>query len=638
VQLPTLLTISLVLAVGLWPTRVLSGQAAARVDITPKDVTLPAGKCQQFLAWAYDEAGKRVMSASFRYSLSNAEDFTLRARENGLVCSKATLAGGGTTQVTVTVDGTRAKVTTTFTVPPAPPPASGDMTISPSDAPASPGDMTIAPSGGAAPQGLSSEATANSIKIRWTCTAGATGYEVYAMRRGGSQTKLTPTAIGPQCMQDPSAVVGARMDPRLPAPDNQALRSSFTHSNLAAGDEYTYVVRALYAAGFADSDPLTASTTRAPGPMPTNLTAAVVGDYTVELRWVAAPGATGYSVVREDLRLARTAAGIDPAAGVARITELTPNACVTPTGFTDRVPGAGTYRYHVTACPAGGTTTTPIDVPPRRTMVRLTINGFKADHETFDHQLEVDGKGDEVFVTAIVGEINAPTNRTFPLLKTTVYGDVNGFPDRIKAGTRSSQGGIQTGDAYPATPWNREGGASADRLPLLLWCGTLKEGGNRVIIVPTIWEYDGETKQLSKFVDEMNRVVLSPEFLYAAATAYSTAYVIASTAGSVSMTYTLASAGNFAVLAFAALNLAALIEKANVFGNAEDRPIGLKVEDGSIQPNSLILGYETASAHLGTSVGGKPPGIIPIRYTDRGELGDYEMYVQVEAATTCSPR
>ncbi|MEP7226617.1 MAG: hypothetical protein ABI785_04595 [Gemmatimonadales bacterium] len=97
------------------------------------DITLSPGKCQQFSAWAYDTAGTQVVTASFVYSLSNSADFTLRAPDNGYVCSNPTLAAGSATQVTVALPGSRASATTTLTVPPAPgtqAPLPGDMSIS----------------------------------------------------------------------------------------------------------------------------------------------------------------------------------------------------------------------------------------------------------------------------------------------------------------------------------------------------------------------------------------------------------------------------------------------------------------------------------------------------------------------------
>jgi hypothetical protein len=153
-----------------------------------------------------------------------------------------------------------------------------------------------------------------------------------------------------------------------------------------------------------------------------------------------------------------------------------------------------------------------------------------------------------------------------------------------------------------------------------------------VIVVPSLWEHDGETKQLSRFVDEVNKMVLSPAFLVAAAQSYGALYAYSAMTGN----FALMNAGSFAVTAYVVLNVAALIEKSNVLGNAEDRPIGLQVEDGSLQPKPFILGYEAAEAHLANPVQGKPKGIIPVRYTDRGELGDYELYLQVEPVSACS--
>ncbi|MGZ8392756.1 MAG: hypothetical protein ACXWWK_07965 [Gemmatimonadales bacterium] len=122
-----------VLAVCLTTTKALSAQTAATVQIGPTDITLPPGECQQFSARAYDAAGAGVVTAGFVYSLSNPADFTLKASDNGYVCSNATLAAGSATQITVAVPGTRARATTTLTVPPAPgaqAPLPGDMSIS----------------------------------------------------------------------------------------------------------------------------------------------------------------------------------------------------------------------------------------------------------------------------------------------------------------------------------------------------------------------------------------------------------------------------------------------------------------------------------------------------------------------------
>jgi hypothetical protein len=122
-----------VFAVCLINTKSLSAQTSATVQIGPTDITLPPGTCQQFLASAYDAAGTPVVPAGFVYSLSNPADFTLQAPDSGYVCSKAALAAGSTTEVTVAVPGSRATATTTFTVSPASgaqAPAPGAMTIS----------------------------------------------------------------------------------------------------------------------------------------------------------------------------------------------------------------------------------------------------------------------------------------------------------------------------------------------------------------------------------------------------------------------------------------------------------------------------------------------------------------------------
>ena len=76
-------------------------------------------------------------------------------------------------------------------------------------------------------------------------------------------------------------------------------------------------------------------------------------------------------------------------------------------------------------------------------------------------------------------------------LTTPTYGDVNNFPSRIQAGSRSDKGGLKTGDTFPAGDSStRHEAARADGLPLLIWEGELRTGQNGVAIAPVVWELD----------------------------------------------------------------------------------------------------------------------------------------------------
>ena len=159
-----------------------------------------------------------------------------------------------------------------------------------------PGVTTRSTIGGSGPKptDLRAEPTPTSTRLRWTCVSGPTGYEVYATPRNGATIKLTATPIGPQCLQDLSLTM--KNDPRLPAPTASVYLSSFTHTGLAVGAEFTYVVRALYPNAFGDSDPLTVQTSpwHAPDGVAVNLSGR-----SANLSWIGVNGATGYQVFRK---------------------------------------------------------------------------------------------------------------------------------------------------------------------------------------------------------------------------------------------------------------------------------------------------------------------------------------------------
>ena len=156
---------------------------------------------------------------------------------------------------------------------------------------------------------------------------------------------------------------------------------------------------------------------------------------------------------------------------------------------------------------------------------RVILTGFTVDKQTSDHILETDGKGDEVYIVAEVGQFASAwiyherewrarhhngvlpawdwlltgdgingrgpvTNRRS--LTSVVMGDeANQEVPRIRAGTAGPSGGLRTGDSFPThKPWILTGTPSANRLPMLLWEGELSPDGGVVMIMPTIWEWD----------------------------------------------------------------------------------------------------------------------------------------------------
>lgn len=172
----------------------------------------------------------------------------------------------------------------------------------------------------------------------------------------------------------------------------------------------------------------------------------------------------------------------------------------------------GTPASSAPAQPPGTVPATPpIATPVQR--FRVVLNGFTVEQETDDDILERDGRGDEIyFVTrSFVLEppgANGLSRVTFDsgCWKSAVYGDPNGRPDRVQAGSRAPgplsggvRGGLRTGDNVPELPWRRFAEPQQRRLPLKLWEGALTGGANApcLVVLPTVWEWDGEAVELS---------------------------------------------------------------------------------------------------------------------------------------------
>ena len=177
---------------------------------------------------------------------------------------------------------------------------------------------------------------------------------------------------------------------------------------------------------------------------------------------------------------------------------------------TVRVDSTPTTGGGVTVTPPGGqggapvvTTSTPVVTQPaKRGKYRITLNGFKVVRQTYDHLLMLDGKDDEVYFAAHVAVIDTASSdfSGHLLLRSDVYGDVSGFPDRVKAGRGFMSGGLQRGDAVPIdAPWVRAGHPTPARLPMLLWEGELVQGERAVVIAPSVWEWDGNAELFGRY-------------------------------------------------------------------------------------------------------------------------------------------
>lgn len=252
---------------------------------------------------------------------------------------------------------------------------------------------------------------------------------------------------------------------------------------------------------------------------------------------------------------------------------------------------------------------------------RVMLTGFIVNDQTEDNILETDGKGDEVYIVANVAQYDAYTQEypDGPAAETTlgsndpyhgagnvtlsrtlvsdIMGDVNNQenPPRISAGSAGREGGLKTGNSFPRyAPWAVQGSVNEARPPMLLWEGVLRRGRDLVIIVPTIWEWDGGNPAMRR---QYEREVVH-YLLYATRTRENHVYTWS------------------------------LLTGTDAFG-AGDRPIGMLADSRFWFPKGVLLNYDVAlRAAAAASPYTREPGSIELRYFGRGE--DYTLYLKIE--------
>jgi hypothetical protein len=130
---------------------------------------------------------------------------------------------------------------------------------------------------------------------------------------------------------------------------------------------------------------------------------------------------------------------------------------------------------------------------------RVVANGFSVIHESYDDMLSRDGKYDEVYGGFTMLHYDRKTGDVLDrdLRRTKVLGDINNFPDRLRAGTASGSGGLKAGDSYPDAGHARYRGQdgaepNSQTFPFKVWEGTLTQGADAAVILPTMWEQDND--------------------------------------------------------------------------------------------------------------------------------------------------
>lgn len=441
---------------------------------------------------------------------------------------------------------------------------------------------------------------ATTARVSWRPLAGASSYKAHAAAKG-----LNHSVAGREVKQ-----------PVLDGANRPGLPNAITYnlSGLAPGVEHNVWVTVNYPDGRSGPSDTKTVTTKA-GENPKNFRAFASATGTpgsVRLEWQAVPGVTHYFVEGSNL----------------------PRTQTTNTGFVvPDIRTAGTHEWTVIAVYPGGLYN---DLNPSRASLvvggspaasdraryRITVNGFRVNRETLDDPLQRDGKGDEVYIAVYVAEHDSRGNRLSSnvIRPPVVFGDKSGFGSgRVSAGSRSGSGGLRSGDGYPgANPATRTRGPSPVNLPFTVWQGELAAAGNYVVMVPSIWEWDGNSQDFDGWANVVDSSVL--------AVRERLRQVLQPTAGNPPS-------------GWPGIHLS----RASFFtgGSAGDRPIGLRAspQGGAYYEyfdRAFALNREFVEAKLTkASQTSLPPGVASTRFEDDPGSshvlgGDYTLYLQVE--------
>jgi hypothetical protein len=274
---------------------------------------------------------------------------------------------------------------------------------------------------------------------------------------------------------------------------------------------------------------------------------------------------------------------------------------------------------------------------------RVVALGVFASRHTFDNVLNFDGVEDEIFLATVVNATDRSLSSSYVTTsKSSTFGDVAGFPNRLMGGRASPNGGIFRGDLVPTRiDLNAPPGILSQAFPLLLWEGPLDDQG-MVVLHPTLWEED---KGVQPYIGWITRQSSRAKAGYAALPATQRAIQ--------SLRDAEAFGPGSGDQVMSCINPAPSPRiHVDVCIDGEDRPIGLAVApnrvDYWLDDRLLVLTKAAIEKSLqlppspqGTV--GQPgfnpsgPGVIALRFTDAASqppfgFGDYYLYLRVERA------
>ena len=286
------------------------------------------------------------------------------------------------------------------------------------------------------------------------------------------------------------------------------------------------------------------------------------------------------------------------------------------------LPSSGTYIYRVIATLRSGQvvgqTQLSYTAPMRSGRYRVTIRAIQVDRPTIDDASGADGVGDEIYAAAVVVRADrSGTKIGATVVKSKEYGDIgNGstWPNRVRAGTASPSGGLAAGNRL-----GDSGTPGAETFPIAVWEGQLADGGEAVVIFPSIWERDTDDARWQSYsanwVSNSAPILNSPLLLNQYSSTVLTPVVATIETGAV---------GDITAPIYGAFNT----PFADWLGSPVDRMIGIMPANGTFAyPEHIVV--VTREKLAGLAVGGTADLQIPL-----SEIippgGSYTMILRVE--------
>lgn len=444
------------------------------------------------------------------------------------------------------------------------------------------GTLTIM-SSGPAPTGAAVSGTPTVATVTWQPVAGAVRYTVSRVKDGDAVC----------CNAQSGSVAGTSWI------DNGG------GSGIQWPGTYTYTVSAWQADGtygnasvkWARPDPLN----------PSGFSAKQTGEGTAELSWQGVPYAsyywiwgagTGSEGVRAD-GTTKTFSGI--------------GSGMKEWSITTRYDPAGVLL------PSSSWPKTQLNMVTRTGMYRITLNGFEVAAQAEDDRLGIDGWGNEILSVNYIRVFDRASGRLLKEgpVESSVHGDTEGFQGRVPAGTARATGGLVTGNKFPGnTPWMRNNSVSPTTFPLLLWEGPLTDGGEAVVVTPMIFEWESQDRmQVDGALNKLREITSGVWSVIAPVTAGPP------TAGPVQMDLNPWNG-------WGPLSDRTVWGWTHVIGGTEVHPVDKK--SYYAKHIGVVITREMIEAALsGQQIGAYGPGVIPVRWADKANNGNYVLFLQV---------